>query len=146
MTRFITSVRATALRDWFCYHGRAGQVLICPGEMRAAREIVMIRLIRPNRRVCCICLQKLAPQVVLALLAGRVQGNEQYERWPADKPYTLAGYGTHDYGGGGKLEIDCFLDSGLNTAHDTRSNANSREVPRAGHAVPVHRRQGRPGW
>ena len=84
--------------------------------------------------------------VLLASLVGAARANERYERWQADKPYTLAGYGTHDYGGGGKLEIDCFLDSGLNTAHDTRSNANSREVPRAGHAVPVHRRQGRPGW
>ncbi len=68
-----------------------------------------------------------------AFLAEAVGANERYERWQADKPYTLAGYGTHDYGGGGTLDIDYFLNSGLNTAHDTRNNFNSqREMVEVG--------------
>ena len=68
----------------------------------------------------------LASYFLVGLLAGQVGGNQRYERWQADKPYTLAGYGTHNYGGGGKLDIDYFLASGLNTAHDTHSCYNSQ--------------------
>ena len=63
---------------------------------------------------------------LVASLAGVAGANERYERWQADKPYTLAGYGTHNSGGGGTLDIDYFLDSGLNTAHDQRNNFNSQ--------------------
>jgi len=59
------------------------------------------------------------------MLPGVVCANERYERWQADKPYTLAGFGTHNYGGGGKLDIDYFLGSGLNTAHDMRCAYNA---------------------
>ena len=63
--------------------------------------------------------------VVLTCISGAASANERYETWQADKPYTLAGYGTHDYGGGGKLDVDYFLGSGLNTAHDTRCSYNA---------------------
>ena len=69
----------------------------------------------------------LVPLILFALLAGRAHGNERYDRWQADKPFTLAGYGTHNYGGGGTLDVDYFINSGLNTAHDTRNNFNSKQ-------------------
>ena len=78
------------------------------------------RIMRLQRLRCVLAM------VLLASLVGAARANERYESWQADKPYTLAGYGTHDSGGGGKLDINYFLDSGLNTAHDTRNNYNSR--------------------
>ena len=63
---------------------------------------------------------------LLLSLAGATQANERYERWQADKPYTLAGYGTH--GVDGELNRDYFLDSGLNTVHDTRNNFTSKRT------------------
>ncbi len=58
-------------------------------------------------------------------MAGPAPANERYETWQARRPYTLAGYGTHDHGGGGTLDVGYFLDSGLNTAHDTRCSYNA---------------------
>jgi len=62
---------------------------------------------------------------VLTTSPGHIRANERYDAWQAERPYTLAGYGTHNYGGGGKLDIDYFLASGLNTAHDTRCSYNA---------------------
>jgi len=62
---------------------------------------------------------------LLACLAVSAWANDRYDAWQADWPYTLAGYGTHKYGGGGTLDIDDFLASGLNTAHGTRCIYNS---------------------
>ena len=85
----------------------------------------MGRLICNNRHAGRACAPLLAAFIVLTLLAGHVRANERYETWQADKPYTLAGYGTHNYGGGGTLDIDYFLGSGLNTAHDLHCGYNS---------------------
>ena len=66
--------------------------------------------------------------ITLALslcLGTTAAANERYDAWQADRPYTLAGYGTHDYGGGGKLDLAYFHGSGLNTAHDTRCSYNA---------------------
>ena len=71
----------------------------------------------PSSRAACLVVLGLA---TLPLVAG-----ERYEQWQAGRPYTLAGYGTHDYGGGGALDREYFLGSGLNTAHDTRCGYNS---------------------
>lgn len=63
--------------------------------------------------------------VFACVLVGRTQANERYVSWQSDRPFTLSGYGTHDYGGGGVLDLDYFSKSGLNTAHDTRNNFSS---------------------
>ncbi len=64
--------------------------------------------------------------LALCILTRPAAANERYEAWQADRPYTLAGYGTHDYGGGGTLDLEYFLASGLNTAHDTHCSYNSQ--------------------
>ena len=78
-----------------------------------------------NRRTSCQSVPLAVAFGVLAMLPGVVCANERYERWQADKPYTLSAFGTHNYGGGGKLDIDYFLGSGLNTAFDLRCAYNS---------------------
>jgi hypothetical protein len=71
------------------------------------------------------CLTWTIATLLLLGLAGHAGANERYEAWQAGRPYTLAGYGTHDYGGGGKLDLEYFRASGLNTAHDTRCSYNA---------------------
>ena len=103
------------------------QIKDCASDESLRTKQILPRLLRRrNKRTCRLCLRMLASFVMLALMTEHVRGNERYERWQADKPYTLAGYGTHDYGGGGKLDIAYFLNSGLNTAHDQRNGGNSR--------------------
>ena len=98
------------------------------GDSRqAAKETVLRQLVCRYERAFGLYARLLVPLILFALLAGRAHGNERYDRWQADKPFTLAGYGTHNYGGGGTLDVDYFINSGLNTAHDTRNNFNSKQ-------------------
>ena len=104
------------------------QIKDCASDESLRTKQILPRLLRRrNKRTCRLCLRMLAPFVMLALMTEHVRGNERYERWQADKPFTLAGYGTHNYGGGGTLDVDYFINSGLNTAHDTRNNFNSKQ-------------------
>jgi len=38
---------------------------------------------------------------LLGAVSGAVCADERHETWQKGRPYTLAGYGTHDYGGVG---------------------------------------------
>jgi len=52
--------------------------------------------------------------------------NPRYDAWQARHPYTLSAWNTHDKGGGGELDLDYFLASGLNTAWGGRCSYNSQ--------------------
>jgi len=56
--------------------------------------------------------------VATVFAGGHLLGNELYQAWQKDKAYTLAGYGTQDYGGGGKLAIEYVRNNRLNTAEE----------------------------
>ena len=53
-------------------------------------------------------------------------GDDRFDVWQDGRPYTLAGWATHDYGGGGKLDVDYFLAGGLNTTMDNRCSYGSK--------------------
>jgi hypothetical protein len=75
------------------------------------------------------CAPLAAQQPDRAAVRGRTSGpsiNPRYDAWQAAHPYTLAAWATHDVGGGGKLDLDYFLGSGLNTAFEGRNAYNSQ--------------------
>ena len=65
---------------------------------------------------------------VLSIECSATLANERFERWQSGRPYTLAGWATHDYGGGGTLDVAYFLGSGLNTAMDGRCAYNANRT------------------
>ncbi|MAE63827.1 MAG: hypothetical protein CMJ18_06100 [Phycisphaeraceae bacterium] len=60
------------------------------------------------------------------VLRGQLRANDRYDAWQSGRPYVLSAWGTHDRGGGGKLNVDYFLASGLNTCMDNRCAYGSR--------------------
>ena len=84
----------------------------------------------PPRRGPLLAQRLLVAALVAVLpLTASAYANERYDAWQAERPYTLGAWASHNYGGGGTLDVEYFRASGLNTAMDNRcSYGSSREM------------------
>lgn len=83
------------------------------------------------------CLRHVATAAAVMFLVSPGRAGERFDAWQADRPYTLAAWATHDYGGGGKLDVDYFLASGLNTGMDGRCAYNANRAMADVGDVPI---------
>ena len=71
-----------------------------------------------QRRTCVACLIAMAIALGLGTPAG---ANPRYDAWQAQHPYVLTAYVTHPIEGGGELDLDYFLGSGLRSGQHIHS-------------------------
>ncbi|MCK4323105.1 MAG: hypothetical protein KAW89_01145, partial [Armatimonadetes bacterium] len=67
--------------------------------------------------------------IAMAIVLGvgtPASANPRYDAWQAQHPFVLAAWATHPAGGGGELDLDYFLNAGLNTAFDGRCAYNAQ--------------------
>ncbi len=78
-----------------------------------------------HRYACVSCVIAMAIVLGLGTLAS---ANPRYDAWQAQHPFIFAAWATHPAGGGGELDLDYFLNAGLNTAFDGRCAYNSHRA------------------